>query len=266
MQSARQAANSRWVEVAGRAGLAAKGVVYLIVGLLAVQIPLGLGGEAPDREGALQAVAQERHGKITLIALAVGLACYALWRLVQAAFDRDGEGDDAKGLAKRAGQLGKALFYGASSFVAVTIAVGLRRGESNEQRETAEILGLPAGRWLVAILGLAFLGAGLFNAYRSLTGSFRDHLREHQLGEAARGWVLVVGVVGHAARGVVFALIGLFLSKAALEYDAREAIGLDGALRKLAEQPYGGVLLGTVAAGVLAYALYCFVQVRYRDV
>jgi hypothetical protein len=264
--SVRRAANGRWVEAAGRAGLAAKGGIYLIVGFLALQIPLGLGGQPADRQGALQSLAGTGLGKATLIALAIGFAGYALWRIVQAAFDRDHEGRGAKGIAKRAGHLGKGLLYAGSAFVALAILVGARQGGSDERQETAQILGLPFGRWLVIGAGLAFLGAGAFNGYRSVTRKFREHLREHELGPSVRSWAVAFGVVGHAARAVVFGLIGLFLLRAAIRFDPDEAVGLDGALLKLAQQPYGRALLGGVAAGLLAYGLFCFVQARCRRV
>jgi len=263
---ARRAAQSRWVEVAGRAGLVAKGGIYLVIGLLAIQIPLGLGGQAADRQGALRSLAREPYGKATILALAVGFAGYALWRLVQAALDRDHEGTGAKGIAKRLVHFAKAVLYGASSVAAFALLAGASDGGSNERQDTAQVLALPLGRWLVAAAGAGFFAAGLYNAYRSVTGKFRDHLRENELGKTARGWAIAVGVVGHAARGVVFALIGAFLLKAAAQFDAKEAVGLDGALLKVAEQPYGPLLLGLVAAGLVAYALYCGVQARYRDV
>lgn len=265
--SVRRAADGRLVEAAGRAGLAAKGGIYLIVGFLALQLPLGLGGRPEDRQGALQALAGKPLGTATLVALAAGFAGYAVWRLAQGLFDRDREGRDAKGLAKRAGHVGKGLLYAGSAFVAVAILVGARRGgDSSEREETAQILGLPFGRWLVAAAGVAFLGAGAFNLYRSLTRKFRKHLREHELGPSVRAWAVGFGVVGHAARAVVFGLIGVFLLKAAVKFDPDEAVGLDGALLKLAQQPYGRFLLGAVAAGLLAYGLFCFVQARCRRV
>lgn len=128
------------------------------------------------------------------------------------------------------------------------------------------MLDLPFGKWIVGAVGLGFLAAGAYNLYRSLTKKFREHLREHEMGNTERRSAIVVGVAGHAARAVVFGLIGAFLIKAALEYDPNEAIGIDGALRKVAQQPYGEVLLGAVGAGLVAYAVYCLVQARYRDV
>ena len=259
-------AQSPWVERVGRFGLVAKGVLYGIVGAIALAIPLGVGGEPEDREGALRSVASVPFGEVLLIALGAGFAGYAIWRFVQAFLDRDGEGTGLKGLAKRIGYLGRGLLYAGSAFIAFSIVGGLGSGGSNEREETAKVLDLPLGRWIVAAVGAAFLIAGAYNLYRSLTGKFRKHLHEEEMGGTERRWTIVVGVFGHAARGVVFALIGLFLARAAWQYDAREAVGIDGALSKVAAQPYGGALLAAVAAGLIAYGLYCLVQARYREV
>jgi hypothetical protein len=262
----RRAARGPAVEWAARAGHAAKGATYVVVALLAIQIPLGLGGDTTDRQGALRTIAQQPAGEWMLLVLAAGLAGYALWRFVQAFLDRDGEGKGPKGLAKRASYLARGLFYLGLSFVALALVIGWGSSGGNEKEETAWMLEKPGGRWIVAAIGAGFLAAGIYNGYRSLTGKFRKHLREHEIGKAARPWTIAVGVFGHAARGVVFALIGVFLLRAALQFDAQEAIGIDGALLKVAQAAYGQVLLGVVAAGLLAYGLYCFVQARYRAV
>jgi hypothetical protein len=264
--TADQAAQSPWVERAARAGHVAKGALYAVVGLLAVQIPLGLGGETTDRQGALRTIAQQPAGELLLLVLAAGLIGYAAWRFVQAYLDRDDEGTGIKALAKRVSYLARGLLYGALALLALAAVIGWGSGGGNEQEDTARVFELPGGRWIVAAVGAGFLAAGLYNAYRSVTGKFRKHLREHMLGKAARGWTIVVGVLGHAARAVVFTLVGIFLVRAAWQYDSQEAIGLDGALRKVAQAPYGGFLLGFVAAGLLAYALFCFVQARCRRV
>lgn len=258
--------HSPWVERAGRLGLLAKGLLYAIVGLLAIQIPLGLGGETTDRQGALRTVAQQPLGEVLLLAVAAGLVGYALWRFVQAFLDRGDEGHGPKGLAKRVSYLGRGLLYLASAAFAFAIVAGAGSSGGNEKEETANVLQWPLGRWLVGAVGLGFLAAGAFNAYRSLSAKFRKELREHEMARAARPWAIAVGVVGHAARGVVFGLVGLFLVRAAWRYDPDEAIGIDGALRKVAQAPYGMLALGVVAAGLLAYAAFCLVQARYREV
>jgi uncharacterized protein DUF1206 len=259
-------ADSPWVDRAARFGYVAKGVVYALIGLIAIQVPLNLEDAPKDRQGALRVVAQQPLGEVALLAIAAGLAGYALWRLSQAILDRDDEGEGAKGLAKRGGYLARGLLYGFFAFGAFALVAGIGSKSSDETEETARVFDLPLGRWLVFAAGLGFLGAGLFNGYRSLTADFRKHLHEHELGPNVREWVIVVGVVGHAARAVVFGLIGIFLCKAALQYDPEEAKGLDGALRTITEAPYGNAALFAVAAGLIAYAAFCFVQARYREV
>lgn len=266
MTTAEQAAQSRWVERAARIGHVAKGALYAVVALLALQIPLGLGGETTDRQGALRTIAQQPAGEVMLFVLAAGLVGYAAWRFVQAFLDRDDEGTGVKGLAKRVSYLARGLLYLGFAVLALALVIGWGSGGGNEKEDTARVFELSGGRWLVAAVGAGFLAAGIYNAYRSVTGKFRKHLREHALGKAARGWMIVVGVLGHAARAVVFSLVGIFLLRAAWQYEAREAIGLDGALLKVARADYGNFLLGLVAAGLLAYGLFCFVQARYRNV
>ncbi len=266
VREAKRAGESPWVGRAARIGLAAKGVLYAVVGLLAIQIPLGLGGETKDREGALQTIAQQPFGRVLLVLLTLAFAAYAAWRFVQAFLDREDEGTDVKGLAKRAGYLGRGVIFAALCVSTVALLAGSGGGGSNERRDTARLFELPLGRWIVGAIGLGFVAAGLFNAYRAVTKKFREDLEQHKIADAARPWVTPVGVVGHTARGVVFALIGVFFVRAAIQYDSKEAIGLDGALRKLAQAPYGSWLLGLVAAGLLAYALFAFVEARYRDV
>ena len=131
---------------------------------------------------------------------------------------------------------------------------------------TAGVFDWPGGRWLVGLAGLAVIGAGVWNVYRGLSKKFEDKWRIGRMSKAERTWGSRVGVVGHLARGVVFGLIGIFLTKAAIEFDPEEAIGLDGALQKLAEAAYGPILLGVTAAGLVCYGLYCLVDARYRDV
>lgn len=256
---------SGWYAWVARAGLLAKGVSFGIVGALAVKLAAGHGGQATSREGALHALARETFGEIVLILLAIGFAAYALWRLVEAI----AAGGDEKKWAKRAGSLGRAAIYAALAYSAVKILAGDGGGGSQNQRahETAAtLLSWPAGTWLVGIAGAIVIGVGLWNAYRGLSRKFEDKWRTGEMGGAARTWGGRAGVVGHLARGVVFTLIGAFVIKAAVQYDPKEAIGLDGALQKLAAAAYGPYLLGLTAAGLIAYGLYCLVDARYRDV
>ena len=262
----RRAGQSPWVERLGRAGLVAKGVLYAVLAILAVQVALGGREESPDRGGALRTIAEQPFGKGLLILLALGLAGYALWRLAQGILDRDQEGDGPKGIVKRGANLAKAGWYGALCGLTVSTLVGGGGGDGNEQATTAGVFERPGGRYLVYAAGLAFLAAAAFNGWRAVTCKFNKKLKKGEMGDAEETAATGVGFLGHLARMVVFGLIGAFLFKAAWEFDAKQARGLDGALLEVAQAPYGGLLLGAVAVGLFAYALYCFVQARYRRI
>ena len=268
-RDARRAGRGPLVGVAGRAGLAAKGISYALVAALAIHVALGGREATRDRSGALRAVAGEPFGRTLLIGLAVGFACYAVWRLAQALLDRDDEGSGPTGLAKRAGYVGRAAIYVALLVSTLAVLNGDDGGggsTSEEDRATAGALNAPGGRWLVIAVGVAVGSIGAFNIYRALTQKFREKLATEEMRRAPRRLATALGVVGMSARGIVFAIAGWFLIKAALEYRASEAVGLDGALAKLAGQPHGPWLLGVVAAGLLAYGAYCLFEARYRDV
>jgi Domain of Unknown Function (DUF1206) len=264
---------SGWYAWLARIGLLAKGVSFAIVGILAIKLAFGDGGKATSRQGALQTLAHHWFGKILLILLAAGFAAYAIWRFVQAWAEREKDDDEAKGAAKkwgkRAGYVGRGLIYAGLTFTTIKLLVGSGGQESQNQKAhktAAAILDWPAGRWIVGIAGLCIVGAGLWNAYRGIARKFEDKWRTGEMSETERKWGGRAGLAGHLARAVVFTLIGIFVTKAAIEFDPKEAIGLDGALQKLVREPYGPWLLGLTAAGLIAYALYCLVDARYRDV
>ena len=266
-QTTREAADSSWVEGLGRYGLVAKGISYGLVGLLAVALALAGDGKATSREGAFEQLAQESgYGKPLLVALALGFLAYAAWRIVQAIFDRDREGSDPKALAKRVGYAGRAVIYVALAVAALQLLDGTSGGSAGveEKSVTARILEYPAGRWLVGLVGLAFVAAALFNAYRGFTQKFEEKWNVAEMSAAERTWLPRLSTAGLFARFVVFGLIGWFLVKAAYEHDPKEAIGLDGALQKVIEASYGTILLAIVAVGLLCYALFCFAEARYR--
>lgn len=262
-------AQSTWVDRLARVGLVAKGVSYGLVGVLAAALAIGGGGKATSREGALATLADETYGKVILVGLALGFAAYGLWRLVQAFFDRDDEGSGAKGLAKRAGYLGRAILYGALTYTTIRLLAGAGGGDSQTgeaRKATAQVFDWPAGRWLVGLAGLILIGVGVFNAYRAFTQTFEEKWKTGEMSGFEREWGPRISSLGLLARFVVFSLIGAFFVKAAYQYDPQEAIGLDGALRTIIQASYGPVLLGIVAAGLLCYALFCFFEARYRRV
>jgi hypothetical protein len=260
-----------WYAALARTGLVAKGVSFAIVGVLALKLALGDGGKATSRQGALHSLAGSSFGKVLLVLLAIGFASYALWRFVQAFAEREEEGGEkgeAKKWGKRAGYIGRGLIYAALTFSTVKILAGSGGGQSQNakaHKTTAVVLSWPAGTWIVGIAGAVVIGVGLWNLYRGVARKFEDRWKS-SMSHTARTWGGRAGVVGHVARAVVFALIGVFVIKAAVDYNPKDAIGLDGALQKLAQASYGPYLLGLTAVGLIGYGLYCLVDARYRDV
>ncbi len=268
--TAKARSGSGWYAVVARTGLVAKGLSFGLVGALAIKLAIGSGGKATSREGALAQLSHHAFGKVALIALVIGFAAYALWRFVQAAAESPDEEDGkAKVWAKRAGYVGRGLIYAALAYSTVRLLAGGGQSESQNERahkSAAMVLGWPAGRVIVVAAGLAIVGVGLWNLYRGLATKFDDKWRTGELSPAVRKWGTRVGVVGHVARFVVFGLVGVFLVKAALDYKPKDAIGIDGALQKLAHASYGPFLLGMTAAGLVAYGVYCLVDAKLRDV
>jgi len=262
-----RATDSPWVERTARLGFIGRGVVYLIIAVLAVQVATGDNtGQEADKRGALQAVADKPFGEVLLVLLAIGLAGYALWRFSNAAWGERDETDERKRAGKRLASVGKGALYAAFCFSAVSVLAG-RSGGGGEQQATtwtAKVLGWPSGRLLVGAAAAAIIiGAG-YMVYRGVARKFEKQLDEGRMGPTARRLTPVLGVVGLTARGLVFALAGFLLVKAAVDFDAREAKGVDGTLRTIAAQPYGQVLLVVAALGLAVFGLYSFVEARYR--
>jgi Domain of Unknown Function (DUF1206) len=257
-----------WIKALGRFGLVAKGVSYALVGYLALKLAYGAGGQATSRQGALATIASHSWGELVLIVLALGFAGYALWRLAETIWP---PGDDGffKRTGKRIGTLARAAVYAGLTYSAFKVAFGATQQQSQSaqaRRATAHVLTWSHGTWIVGIAGGCLIAAGLYNAYRGLKKKFTKRWDTPSMSAGARRWAERVGVIGLLARGLVFGLIGTFVVKAALDYDPREAIGLDGALQKLAHETYGEWLLGLTAVGLLAYAIFCVVEARYRRV
>jgi hypothetical protein len=257
--------NSRAFEILARAGFLARGFVYGMIGLLALKLALGSGGETTSQQGAMQTLAQQPLGKALLVALAVGLAGYAMWRLTRAALGRGPEGSD-KGI-DRVAALASGLVYSGFFVVAVQILVGSGTAETgNPRTTTAGVLGWPAGTLLVLLAGVALIGVAAYQGYGGLTKRFLKESKTEEMRPEMKLWLGRIGTVGHLARMIVFGLVGAFLIKAALDYNPRAAIGLDGALAKVQHQDYGHLLLGIVACGLIAFAVYSVSDARYRRI
>ncbi|MDX6223787.1 MAG: hypothetical protein QOE64_163 [Frankiales bacterium] len=262
-EAAKQAVDSKPVEWLARFGLVSRGVIWLIIGLLALQIAVGGGGEA-DRKGALRAIASKPLGHTMLVALLIGFCGYAIWRLLEAvAGHRDEEG--AKRWVKRAASAGRGVLYGSFAYSVISFLSSGGGGKGdNTKPATVRVMSHTGGRWLVGAVGLAVLIGGLVIAVRGVRAKFLEKLKP--LSSAMRTTASLLGRVGLVGRGLVIALVGWFLLHAALIFKASSAKGLDQSLKTLAGQPYGELLLGAAAIGLVSYGLWSFIEARYRKV
>lgn len=255
---------SRLFEVLSRGGFVARAVVYALIGVLAVKLALGDGGRATNQQGALETIARQPGGTVLLVLTAIGLGGYALWRLVRAVLGHGPESGQDSTL-DRVGGAGSGVVYAILCAIAVKILVGGGAG-GGARKETAGVLGWPGGPWLVGIAGAVLIAVAGYQLYRGVGLGFLDDAKTEQMSPRVRKAYTAIGTVGHLARAVVFALVGVFLLKAAVEYNPSQATGVGGALTKLAHQPAGPALLGVVAAGLVAFGVYSLVDSRYHRI
>lgn len=255
------------LETLGRVGYAVKGIVYGLLGVIAVQAAAG-SGDPEGQKGMFRSIADSTFGEVLLWIIVVGLAAYALWRLVLAATDPEHEGDDAEGIVRRVGYVISGVAYGAlaySAYQTVTASgAGGSGGSGGAEEQTQTLLGLPGGRYIVGAVALGVLGYGVYQFVRAYKASFLDRMRLEGPAARNREWVRRTGQWGLAARGVVYLIVGGFLVQAALQADPDEAGGLDQALGTIQQQPYGPWLLGLVAIGLVLYGAYCWLNAAYR--
>ena len=268
--AADRAAGSKWVTWLARLGYAAKGVVYLIIGGLAAKLASGQGGAATDQRGALQTIYEQPFGKFLLAVVAIGLLGFALWSFIQAIYDTEGKGRDAKGIIARIGYAAVGVAYAALAFGAYQLVAGtgnVGQGSTTSTQDwTATLLKLPAGVAIVVIVGLVVLGVALYLFAKAYTAKFQRRLNLAGVSAQLRKFVIFLGRFGYGALGVVFTIVGFFLIVAAIQFNPQKAKGLDTALRELLRLPFGPLLLGIVALGLIAYGVYSFAEARYRRV
>jgi hypothetical protein len=261
-------ATGGWVEILARFGYATKGVVYVIVGILAVMTAIGAGGSTTGSSGAIETIAQQPFGRILVGLTALGLIGYVIWRFVQAIMDPEDKGSDAKAMIARIGYAISGIVYAGLAFLAARMALsgGGSGGDSSQQALTAKLMSQPFGLWLVGSVGAIVIGVGVYHFYLAYKAKFMEEYKSGEMSATERRWAKRIGQFGLSARGVTFAIIGSFFIIAALREDPSEAKGLSGALDTLARQPYGPWLLGIVALGLVAYGVFCFSQARYRRI
>jgi hypothetical protein len=269
--AAGRAGDSDALEHLARIGLVAYGVVHLLVAWLAVQLAWGVGGSAAqaDQGGALATLAQQPFGTVLLWVVAAGLVALAAWQAAEVLRWRGGlsaSGDARKeAVTKVVKSVAKALAYAVLAVLAVRYATGGGQSGGQEQQAASGIFGLPAGRWLVALVGLVIVGVGAYLVHKGVSKRFLKEIDLREAPPEATRLVTRLGQAGYPAKGLSFGLVGVLLVWAAVTFDPAKASGLDGALRSLLAVPFGQALLTLVAVGIAAFGAFCFVRARYPE-
>jgi hypothetical protein len=260
----RQAHQSDWLDHAARIGLVAYGLVHLVIAWLALQLAFGDKKGSADSQGAVQQLQEQPFGHVLVWAVAIGMFLLAIWQALEALFGyRDEEGFTQ--VRKRLTAAGKAVAYVVIGITAVHAATGSSSSskKGGTDSTTAKVMDWPGGQVLVCLLGLGIIGAGGYLVYRAWTEKFAKHINaEGKSGQTGTAY-LWFGKAGYTAKGVTFAIIGALFLYAGLSHEAKKSGGLDQALHKVLQQPFGPFLLVLIALGLGCYGLFCFARARH---
>ncbi len=263
---------SEWIEALARFGYAAKGVIYALVGILAIQAAFNWGGKVTGSKGAFQTIANQPFGKILLFLVAVGLVGYVVWRFVAAIYDPEHDEDGAKNIVRRLSYAVSGLIYGSLAFAAFRIVFGGGSSSSGSGsgggsgEQTATLLSQPFGRWLVGLVAAGAAAYGFYCIYRGVKIKFRKKLKLAEMSQTEQTWAVRIGRFGLICKGIVSVIVGYFFAQAARSSDASQAKTTAGAMQAIQQQPFGAVLMGIIAFGMLAYGIHMLVQARYRRI
>lgn len=249
-------------------GHIAKGVVYALIGGLAVAAVIQGAQNPQGMKDVIRWLQDQPFGQILLVLMAVGLLSYCAWRWIKAIDDPGNEGSDAKGIAKRTAYAASGTVYGVLSVFTISLLTsgGGGGGGTSKQDMLGQILSEPWGQWIVGIIGLVIIGTGVYQLIRGLKEKYMEDLRtnrmDHKEEEAYRNF----GKAGHIARAVVYGIIGYFIIRVAMSNNPGQFRGLEGALEYLGGQAFGTILLGIVALGLMLYGAFMFAKAKYHRV
>ncbi len=257
----------------GRVGWVAKGVVYALVGVLSLLVGVNSrsadgggdaasGGQEASQTGAITKIAESTYGVVPLYVVAGGLVVYSFWRLVSVLLPAD---NDMRAWLTRAGYLVSAVTYLFLAWSAVTLARRPRRssGESEDariERFTRDLMNDDLGRAAVFAIGAVLLVLAAVFLWRAVSAQFESQLVPGGVGPVSHQTLVILGRIGWVGRSGMMALIGFFLVRAAVTFDASEAEGLDGSLRKAASSTIGLILVVVVGAGLLVFGAFCILS------
>lgn len=261
---ARRASDSQPAQAVARTGLAARGVIYLLIGWVAILVALGRTTQEADQRGALQLLSRKPYGQVSLWLLCLGFAAYALWRLSEAAF---GVTVDGNGAGARLKSLARGVVYAGFAVTTFSVINGARQSQSGQQQDwTAKVMSHPGGRWAIGLAGAVIVVIGVILIMEGVRRKFLKYLRIGQMSPRTLHVVKLLGVIGTVARGLVFALAGALVIEAAAKYQPAKAGGLDRALNTLRDQPYGKFALIAAALGLIIFGVYGLCEARWRKV
>ena len=249
----------------GRLGYVAKGVVYIVIGFLAVEAAFGRGGKATDSKGAIRVIGESPFGKLALVVIAIGLFGYAAWRLVSAVIDAERRGDQASSIAMRVGDAFRGLAYGSLGIWTLKLLTHKYASNGNQAPGfVARMMGMPGGRLIVIASGLAFIGYAVYQVYKAVTGKFMKRLNVGSASTGMKTWVERFGRFGITARAIVFGMIGFLIARAGQTYNPSKAGGIAQSLNAIAREPKGHILFAVVAIGLIAFGLFQIATAKYR--
>lgn len=268
VHEAKHAATNPWFERLERFGFIVRGLIYIIVGVLALQLALGAGGATTSPTSAIALIGRQPAGKLLLALVIAGLVGYSLWGFVRAILDPLGRGSKPKGLLDRAGFLFSGLSYGLLIIPAVLTL--LNKPSAGAASSTggvpASLMNGPMGKVLVVVFGLAWIGMGAGQLVTAYVAHFTRDLKTSTMSAQEFKTATWMGRLGFAARGIVFALIGVIILQTAFAVGVKQAQGFDGALAALAHAPYGEILLGAVAIGLILFGAYSAMCAKWNKI
>lgn len=256
------------LELAARAGYAARGFVYLSLGVLALLAALQITAAPSGSRGAIAVLAVAPFARVWLTAVALGLAAFAAWRGLQAFFDADRQGRSPKALLKRGGQAISGLVYGSLAWSTLPLIEKIHEIAASEEEASAhagamQVLGWPYGRWILMGLGLFVIVSGFSNIVRAIRGDFARRLA---CGEKARIWAGRMGRIGYVGRGVAFLPLGFFICEAGFKLDADDVKNLGGAFAWFQNLPFGAWIVSFIALGLIAFGIFALIEAWYRRI
>lgn len=264
--TASRAANSKPLEYLARGGFVGYGIIHLLFAWIALQVAFQGSSQESDQSGALQSLAGNGVGKTLLVLIAVGMVAMAIWQAFEAAIGESGH-QDTTAKAERVLNGARALLYLYLAWIAIKVLQGSNSSMGdNSQSKTSSIMDNTGGRWLIGLVGVVVIGVGVGMTIYGWKEKFAKHLNTGQMPQNSRRTIMRLGKAGYMSKGTAYAVAGVLVVVAAVNYDPEKARGLDAALKTLAGYSWGTWVLALIALGIACFGVYCFAQAKYRKV